>query len=126
MLEQMCNQNQKYCVVLDQNVSSLETVFEKMMLKGYVEIDGTFYIPSKTGRNVLQNFLEKYAEFLKLYDIFCAVDLGAGEFGFHYFFDPEFEDKQRWEYFLKSERFEDLRCAVATFKGINPIEIIFI
>lgn len=125
MLEQLCNQNQQYSVLLDGNLKSLETVFEKLLLKEYVEISGINYVAAPKGRNLLQNFLEKYSEFIKLYDIFCAVDLGAGEFGFQEFFNPEFEDRERWEMYLKSEQFEDLRCAVSTFKGINPIEVIF-
>lgn len=125
MLEQMCNQNQKYSVLLDGDLASLEPIFEQMMLKGFVDINGVHYAPTSKGKEMLTNFLEKYSEFLKLYDIFCAVDLGAGAFGFQHFFDPEFEDDQRWRMFLKEERFEDLRCAVAAYKDINPIEIVF-
>ncbi len=125
MLEQICNQNQKYSVLLDGDLSSLEPIFEQMMLKGFVDVSGIHYTPTTKGKEMLANFLEKYSEFLKLYDIFCAVDLGAGSFGFQHFFDSEFEDEERWRMFLKEERFEDLRCAVAAYKGINPIEIIF-
>ncbi|MCP4521145.1 MAG: hypothetical protein GY827_05585, partial [Cytophagales bacterium] len=125
MLEQMCNKGQTYSILLDDDLRSLEPIIENMIQKGFVDISGTHYAPTAKGQKVLQNFYEKYAEYLKLYDIFCAVDLGAGEFAFQFFFEPEFEDNERWKMFLKEERFEDLRCAVAQYKGINPIEIIF-
>jgi hypothetical protein len=60
---------------------------------------------------------------LKFFDIFCAVDLGQGEFAFSSINNDWLDDQ--WFDFLHQERFSDVRVAVADFKGINPIEIVF-
>jgi hypothetical protein len=59
-----------------------------------------------------------------MFDIFCAVDLEAGEFAFERKNDESFSDEDWFEY-LSQERFSDVRVAVSAFKGIDPNEIVF-
>jgi hypothetical protein len=80
------------------------------------------YIPTEKGRQYLENFLNKYYEFLKIFDIFCAVDLGTGEFAFSKFYDMNDEE---WKPFLNNSRFSDVRVAVAEFKKLDAVEIVF-
>lgn len=80
------------------------------------------YIPTEKGREYLQNFLNKYYEFLKIFDVFSAVDLGTGEFAFSKFYDMT-EDE--WKPFINLERFSDVRIAVAEFKKLDAVEIVF-
>jgi hypothetical protein len=68
-------------------------------------------------------FTRRYQDFLKNFDCYCAVDLGEGEFAFEQFW--EIEDEDEWESYLEEERWEDLRIAVAKFKNIDPLEIVF-
>ncbi len=68
-------------------------------------------------------FRQRYEEFLSVFDIFCAVDLAAGEFAFSSYYD--FPDDASWKQFLSQDRWEDLRVAVAIHKGLDPLEIVF-
>ncbi len=81
------------------------------------------FVPTQAGRNELVNLYNKYNEYLKIFDIYCAVDLEKGEFAFSSI-NSDMDDNQ-WVEFLSQERFSDVRVAVADFKGLNPIEIVF-
>jgi hypothetical protein len=95
-----------------------------MLSKGLLEVNNDAYVPTELGHTELQTFYAKYSEYLKLFDIFCAVDLTEGTFAFEEINNPAFDD-DRWVDFLANDRFSDVRVAVAEFKGINPIEIVF-
>jgi len=75
------------------------------------------------GKEVFDNFMQRYAEYLKVYDVFSFVDLEKGEFAFSRYFD--FDTDDAWDNFKKDERFDDLRIAVAQFKKVNPADIVF-
>jgi hypothetical protein len=92
--------------------------------KRMFDIKNGAYVPTELGRTELENFYAKYYEYLKIFDIFCAVDLESGSFAFEKINNPSFDD-DRWIDFLSNERFSDVRVAVADFKGLNPIEIVF-
>ena len=102
----------------------LDNYLKLMLSKGWLEVKNDVYIPTPAGRTELESFYVKYSEYLKLFDIFCAVDLTEGTFAFEEINNPAFDD-DRWADFLANERFSDVRVAVAEFKGINPIEIVF-
>ena len=104
-------------VYLDYHLNLLKT-------KELLDIKDGCYIPTALGRTELENFYQKYNEYLKLFDIFCAVDLESGTFAFEEINNPSFTDEQ-WQDFLSNERFSDVRVAVADFKGLNPLEIVF-
>jgi hypothetical protein len=91
---------------------------------GFLTIQDGCYIPTESGRAELEKFYQKYNEYLKLFDIFCAVDLESGNFAFEEINNSSFTDEQ-WADFLSNERFSDVRVAVAEFKGIDPLEIVF-
>ena len=78
---------------------------------------------SPMGEEILSNFLQSYEENLEEFDIYCSVDLEEGEFAFSYFDD--FEDPNEWQEFLNQDRWEDLRIAVAEYKGLDPVEMVF-
>lgn len=92
--------------------------------KGMLDINNGAYVPTQAGRAELENFYAKYTEYLRMFDIFCAVDLESGNFAFEEINNPSFSDDQ-WIDFLSNERWTDVRVAVADFKGLNPIEIVF-
>jgi len=94
------------------------------MMKSYIEIkDQEKYIPNAKGREVLKHFMDRYSEYLTMFDIYCAVDLEAGEFAFSSYF--EFENDMEWKEYLNEPHWEDLRIAVARLKNMDPIEIVF-
>ena len=124
LLNVMINTPCTFPVLLRENDQDLEPVLEWLMMKSYIEIqDSARYVPNEKGREVLKLFMARYTEYLKVFDIFCAVDLETGEFAFARYFD--FEDTGQWEKFLGDNRWDDLRVAVAEFKKIDPVEIVF-
>lgn len=127
------------CIVLLQEIINFQTYFptkllgedtylgpylDQMVANGTLTRQAGEYIPTELGRTELQNFYNKYYEYLKMFDIFCAVDLEAGEFAFERKNDESFSDED-WFNYLSQERFSDVRVAVADFKGIDPNEIVF-
>jgi len=124
ILDYMVNFNKTFPVFLDGNDVDLEPVLEWLMMNEYVIIENKEkYVVAEKGKNVLEKFMKRYLEFLKIFDVYCAVDLQEGSFAFESYFDFETEDE--WKEFLADERWEDLRVAVADYKGINAIEIVF-
>jgi len=124
LLDYIINTPKAISIFLDGNDQDLEPVLEWLMLKSYIEIkDQEKYIPSEKGREVLKRFMDRYSEYLTMFDIFCAVDLEAGEFAFSSYF--EIEDSEAWKKYLNDPRWEDLRIAVAKLKKMDPIEIVF-
>jgi len=91
---------------------------------GALEVKGGEYHPTQLGRKVIVDFYDKYYEYLKIFDIFCAVDLELGDFAFSRMFDPSLYEAD-WIDYMSNERFSDVRVAVADFKGLNPLEIVF-
>lgn len=101
----------------------LEPLMVDLMASGYLNISGDLYIVTDKGQKAYDMFMEKYHEFLKVYDVYSFVDLESGEFAFSKFF--EFETDEAWKLYKSQERFHDLRIAVGLFKGVNVSELVF-
>ena len=101
----------------------LEPLLIDMMAKDYIKTSGINYVVTTKGQETLDIFMQRYIEYLKLYDVFGFVDLEKAEFAFSRYFD--FATDQEWDLFKYNPRFEDLRLAVAIFKKLNPAEIVF-
>jgi len=98
-------------------------VLEWLMSREYIDIHDGYYRAADKGREVLSRFMAKYTEFLHVFDVYCAVDLERGEFAFARYFD--FDSDSSWKSYLNKEYWEDLRIAVAEFKKIDPVEVVF-
>jgi hypothetical protein len=157
VLEQMVNHGVRYPLVLEIDHASLGPIFDHLLNGGYVQISGKDYTPTAKGADVVKGFKQRENEYLAVFDLYCAVDLKAGEFAFARYFDddqdgwieymgkerwveivqqarsglggatPEWGDIQPivWQAFLNEDRWDDMRVAVAEFKGMNPIDIVF-
>lgn len=124
LLDRMINKKITYPLMLEGDDTHLEDLLTFMMSNSYVDIrEDRDYIATPKGREALLSFKRRYKDFLKNFDVYCAVDLGEGEFAFEEYF--EYEDEDLWDEFLEEERWEDLRVAVALFKGLDPLEIVF-
>lgn len=123
ILEVMINDKRYFPVLLEGNDSNLEPIFVMMMAKNLVKIDNNMYVPTEDGRKLLEMFYGRFTEYINVYDLYCAVDLAKAEFAFSSWFD--FEDDDVWNTFINDDRFEDVRVAVCEYKGINPIEMVF-
>lgn len=124
LLEYMINHPQIFAMWLEKDDTELEPILEWLLVQGWIEIRAEKeYVPNQAGRQVIEKFLNRYAKFVYFFDVFSAVDLGAGEFAFSRFFD--FADQEPWLAYLGEERFEDLRVAVAEYLDIDAVEIVF-
>ncbi len=124
LLDVMINTPKTFPLLLTDNDQDLEPVLEWLLMKEYIAIrDKERYVPSEKGREVLKRFLSRYVEYLKVFDIYCAVDLAVGEFAFSSYY--KFNDNAQWQDFLNDDRWDDLRLAVAEYKKLNPVEIVF-
>lgn len=122
LLDQMTKQD--FNVMLEGHNSFLEPFFVDMLASNLVEIVDDIYIATEKGTEIAYNHMDKYSEFLKFYDIFCAVDLENGGFAFSKIFDFETDDE--WFDYLNQDNWSDVRIAVSEFKKIDPIEIVFL
>lgn len=124
LLKKIVNEKLKIPVFLDGNDRDLEPVLEYMLTKNWVMIENAaVYEVSQQGMQHLEQFSKRYHDYLRFYDIYCAVDLAEGEFAFSRFFD--FDTDQAWAKYLSNERWDDLRVAVGAYKGLDPVEIVF-
>lgn len=124
LLEYIINRPKLFKVWLERDDSDLEPILEWMLVQGWIEIvQGDHYAPNERGREVLEKFIGRYAEFVYFFDVFSGVDLEEGSFAFGRYFD--FENDRAWQDFLNQERFEDLRIALAEYLDIDAVEIVF-
>lgn len=124
LLNKMINFKEYFPVKLVGEQIFLTTYLEGLFSKGMLDIDNGYYVPTELGRKELSDLYAKYYEFIRMFDVFSAVDLEAGEFAFASMFE-EFTEEE-WFNYINHDRFSDLRVAVAQFKGINPIELVFL
>jgi hypothetical protein len=123
LLDEMVNGAHSFQTVANGDDSVLEPLFIELMSKGYVMTSGINYQLTDKGRQILDTFMKRYTEYLKVYDVFSFVDLEKGEFAFARYYD--FDSDEAWADFTNDERFDDLRIAVALFKKLDPAEIVF-
>lgn len=123
LLDEMVNGSHQFQTIDNGDDSVLEPLFIELMSKGYVKTSGINYQITDKGQQVLDTFMKRYTEYLKVYDVFSFVDLEKGEFAFARYYD--FDSDDAWSDFTNNERFDDLRIAVALFKKLDPAEIVF-
>jgi hypothetical protein len=123
LLDEMVNGSHQFQTLDNGDDSVLEPLFIELMSKGYVKTSGINYQITDKGQQVLDTFMKRYTEYVKVYDVFSFVDLEKGEFAFARYYD--FDSDDAWADFTNDERFDDLRIAVALFKKLDPAEIVF-
>jgi hypothetical protein len=124
VLDHMINTPKTFPLFLERNDVDLEPILEHLLVKECIAIhDKERYVPTEKGREALRMFMARYSEFLRIFDVYCGVDLESGEFAFARYF--EIENEQEWKKYLSHERWDDLRVAAAEFKKIDPVEIVF-
>jgi hypothetical protein len=123
LLNELINGTHKFQTISNGDDKILEPLFIELMSKGYVSTSGINYVATAKGEEVFNNFMQRYTEYLKVYDVYSFVDLEKGEFAFARYFD--FDNDDQWDAFKNDPRFDDLRIAVALFKKLDPTEIVF-
>ena len=102
----------------------LQPLLTWLVERDYVAITDDDHLQlTPKGADAARQFEQRFERFLNEDDVFCAVDLEAGEFAFARY--DEFPDAEAWQRFLSQDRFEDLRVAVAMYEGRDPVEVVF-
>lgn len=128
LLDNMIDRNVYYPVMGEYNY--LDSAFAVLMSAERIRLEGDKYVPTEKGREFLEKFMMRYYEYVKIYDVYCGVDTETGEFALASYYDvnkgddPDVES-EIWTAHMAKEDFLDLRVAVAEFKKLNPIELVF-
>ncbi|MFQ3583064.1 MAG: hypothetical protein SNJ67_08910 [Chloracidobacterium sp.] len=123
VLDKMARKGRQFAVVpTDPDEMALKDVIQTLFNEHLIEIQGAHYALTEAGKERVRRFRQRYEEYLTVYDIYCAVDLATGEFAFERYYD--FDD-DGWRLYLQQDRWEDLRVAVAIYKKLDPVEIVF-
>ena len=128
LMDYLINQSGDLPVLMDGSYRTLEPLVIKLSAAGYVSTPprgehGMSYVATDKGRDALSKFMQRYSEYLKVFDVFSAVDLTEGIFAFAKFFD--FDTDAQWQAYLRQDKWEDVRIAVAEYKKVDPLEIVF-
>ena len=124
LLDYMVTESHTFPLLLEEDDTDLEPVLEWLLTKDYIGIiDNERYEQTVNGKAALSLFMTRYKEFLKTFDIFSAVDLETGEFAFASC--DEFKNETEWRNFLNNEQWDDLRVAVADYRDMDPVEVVF-
>lgn len=134
LLQHMVVNSLQFNILLSHSESFLEPLLVRLNAKGYLSIQNNCYQVTPSGEACVDDYLKRYAEYVQIFSIFCAVDLKAGKFAYAsvdndgYLTDCpilDIVDNEHWHSYLDDPRWEDLRVAVAQLKNMDPIEIIF-
>jgi len=128
LVDYLVNRNGNLPLLMDGSYRVLEPLVIKLAAAEYLRTPAKnetsqSYIVTDKGRDALSKFMQRYSEYLKLFDVFCAVDLTEGTFAFSKFYDFGTDDE--WFAYLNKPGWEDVRVAVAEFKKMDPIDIVF-
>lgn len=122
LLRDMIEFNEEYPIMLTDSQELLEPHLIDMCAqdKRWVEMRDNMFVPTQKGREEFKGFMNKYYDYLRIYDIFCMVDFQTAEFAFSKYM--EYDDSQ-WDIYVDDDRWQDVRLAVCEFKGIDPVEV---
>jgi len=128
LIDYLINRQGTLPIMMDGNFRVLEPLAIKLTAAGYLRTPTPTekyqgYIVTDKGRDALDKFMQRYSEYLKLFDVFCAVDLTEGTFAFSKYYDFNTDDE--WYAYLNKDNWEDVRVAVCEFKKMDPVEIVF-
>jgi hypothetical protein len=125
LLDHLARREPEFDPAVPGRSADLTPLCQWLEAKGYVEPggrEGVFRL-SDRGLGLTKLFAQRYSLMLSLFDVFCAVDLGEGEFAMARF--REFPDEASWRLHLSDERWEDLRVPVLDHEDGDPIDFVF-
>lgn len=122
ILNEMINNHRLFPIIGNNDVETLKPLLISMSNKGLVKLENNEFKPTEKGRENLLGFYNKFYEFVKIFQIFSAVDLENGTFAYDKYWQM---GEEAFLEFINEPQFEDCRIAIAEFKKIDPIEIVF-
>lgn len=109
-------------VILRGTSKIIEPLLITMISKELLRIDGTSYKATVKGEENLELFYKRFKEFVNMFYIYSAVDTEKGVFAYEQYWKMT---ESEFNTYLNSDRWEDCRIAVAEFKKIDPVELVF-
>jgi hypothetical protein len=122
LLYQMAENKYPIPVMLEDDDTWLQPVVDYMFQKDVTDIDDKHgcYVITDKGRRTLQLMTEKFQDAMAQLDIYSYVNLNVGPP------DESEPDKAFGSFDYHTEEDEDLRVAVALYKGIDPFYLVFL
>lgn len=124
LMELFVNHKKTFPLVLFGDNEYLDDYLLHMANQEWIKVNELEFEPTQKGIELLKNHKAKLIEFRSLYKLYSAVDTGEGIFGYSSYFD--FDTDEEFYDYIKQDNFEDLRVALCEFKGMNPLEVIFL
>jgi len=128
LLKLIIEDGYKYSIFLEGDALCLREALDELHVKGALEIVDGIYVATDAGKLALRKFNQRWVEYLSVFDLHCADDLETGEFAMADYFNPIYNlegGDKLWDAYLNEDRWEDMRVAVAEYKGADPRDIIF-
>lgn len=124
LLKEIVEKDYIFCLDPDDDEHVLEPILSSLMEASYLKINKNHeYRITKRGVEHVHSFLMRYASFTDEYDVYSGVDLKTKDFAIRYY--DTFQEEPEWFAFLREERWEDLRIAIAEYQGFDAVEITF-
>ncbi len=116
LLDQIISEKEKlHSSFMEKNDQLLEEYLNILEKRGLLEVEEDHYFKiTEKGRKIYQQLLDQQVSYDTHFDVYSHVDLEKGSFA----------DKKTD--FLEDDRWEDLRVAVAQFKGIDPYRMVLL
>ena len=80
LLDEMIVNERVFCPVMSGDDKLLEASLAELLANGFLTVEKGEYFVSEAGEAVYNTFMDRYREFLKVYDLYSCVDLDKGEF----------------------------------------------
>jgi DNA-binding PadR family transcriptional regulator len=108
-------QTKIHASLMDNNDQHLSPVLNQLEKEDVVAVsDEDVYVVTEKGEQVYDKLMQQHASYAIHFDIFSHVDLANGTFAI------------KGRDLLEGEHWEDLRVAVAEFKGVDPYRVVFL
>jgi len=116
LLDQIISEKEKlHSAFMEKNDQLLEEYFNILERRGLLEVGEDHYFKiTEQGQKIYQQLLDQQVSYDTHFDVYSHVDMEKGIFA------------DKTTDFLEDERWEDLRVAVAQFKGIDPYRMVFL
>ena len=101
--------------LIETDDDGLESFLNFMETRGTIIVEkDNYYMVTDKGHEVYQDLVKQLEAYVMHFEIYAYVDLERGIFG-----DPESD-------LLEGDKWQDLRVAVAEYKGIDPYRVVFL
>lgn len=131
LLSNIYHDNKSFIVGCEGSDNRLNDWFISLLSENLIQQIHTenvnYYDLSNQAKKYLLNLQKRNDEFNKIYQLYKHIDLELGIFAHEKFFELNGHyDSQEWFDYIETDRWTDLRCAIAYYKGLEPFDCIFL